>query len=190
MRLMQDRIIKDGKVYPGGILKVDCFLNHLIDVPFVDKLCEDIFQAYKEDKITKILTIEASGIGIACIAALKFKVPVLFAKKSKTKNLSDDLYRTSVHSFTHGNTNEVIISKGYLDSRDNVLIIDDFLANGAALTGLVDLVAQSGAKLAGAAVMIEKGFQGGGDRLRAMGVRVHSLAIIDAFDGDKIIFRQ
>ncbi|MDE5618349.1 MAG: xanthine phosphoribosyltransferase, partial [Clostridia bacterium] len=185
-----DRIIKDGKVYPGGILKVDCFLNHLIDVPFVDKLCEEIFQEYKEEKITKILTIEASGIGIACIAAMKFQVPVLFAKKSKTKNLSDDLYRTNVASFTHGNTNEVIISKDYLTGSDTVLIIDDFLANGAALAGLTDLVAQSGAKLAGAAVMIEKGFQGGGDRLRAKGIKVLSLAIIDAFDGDKIVFRQ
>lgn len=190
MKLLEERILKDGKVYPGGILKVDSFLNHQIDVAFVDKLCDEIYRLYKDEKITKVLTIEASGIGIACLAAAKFNVPVLFAKKTKTKNISADLYRTQVPSFTHGVTYEVVVSREYLSDRDRVLIVDDFLANGAALIGLIDLAKQAGAEVAGAAIMIEKGFQGGGDKVRATGVRVESLAVIDAFDGNKIVFKH
>ena len=191
MQLLIDRIKKDGKVYPGNILKVDSFLNHQIDVDLIDKIGQEFYRLYGNCNVTKILTIEASGIGIACFVAKYFQVPLLFAKKAKTKNVSDDVYSSCVESFTHGNVNNVIVSKEYLNSDDKVLIIDDFLANGQAIKGLADIVHQAGAEVVGAGTVIEKVFQGGGDALRQSGVRVESLAIIDSMTDDgKITFRN
>ena len=188
MKLLEERILKDGKVFPGNILKVDSFLNHQIDIGLLDAMAEEIKKLFEGEKITKILTIEASGIGIACVAALRFGVPVLFAKKEKTKNLSDNNYQTEIASFTHGNTNTVVCSKDFLSDKDNVLIIDDFLAEGNALVGLIDLCRQAGAGVAGCAIAIEKGFQDGGKRVRAMGVRVESLAVVKEMTDTEVVF--
>ena len=174
MQLLIDRIIKDGKVYPGNILKVDSFLNHQMDIDLIDKIGQEFYRLFGSCEVTKILTIEASGIGIACFVAKYFRVPLLFAKKSKTKNVSDDVYSSVVESFTHGNVNKIIVSKEYLHPDDKVLIIDDFLANGQAIKGLADIVNQAGAELVGAGTVIEKGFQGGGDALRSSGMKVES----------------
>lgn len=182
MRLLEERIIKDGKVYPGEVLKVDSFLNHQIDVSLYKDLAKEWYALFGADNVTKILTIEASGIGLACLAGVEFGCPVLFAKKSKTKNIAGDVYKTQVHSYTHGNTYDVIVSKSYLLPTDRVLVIDDFLANGAALDGLFDLVHQAGATLIGAGIAVEKSFQPGGKRLREKGYRIESLARVSYMD--------
>lgn len=188
MKLLEERIIKDGQVFPGNILKVDSFLNHRIDVTLLNKMGEEIKRLYEDCGVNKILTIEASGIGIACITAQFFDCPVLFAKKTKTKNIAADVYKTVVTSFTHGVDYEVIVSKSFLNKGDKVLIIDDFLAEGNALLGLIDLCEQAGAEVAGCAIAIEKGFQNGAKRVMAKGVRVESLAIIESMDDGKIVF--
>lgn len=184
MRLLEDRILKDGKVRPGGILKVDGFLNHQMDVELFRQLAEHLYHVFGSENVTKILTIEASGIGLACIAGLEFGCPVLFAKKSKTKNIAGDVYKTVVHSYTHGNDYDVIVSKDYLLPEDRILLIDDFLANGAALEGLCDLVEQAGATVVGAGIAVEKTFQPGGRRLREKGLRIESLAQVSYMDDD------
>lgn len=184
MKLLEDRIRKDGVVRDGDVLKVDSFLNHQMDVSLFRELGKEIYRLYGNDNITKILTIESSGIGIACVVAEEFHVPVLFAKKSKTRNIAGDVYTTKVMSFTHGREYDVIVAKDFLNEGDRVLLIDDFLANGAALLGLKDLVDQSGATLVGAAIAIEKAFQPGGERLRSAGIRVESLARVAALHED------
>lgn len=190
MKLLENRIIKDGRILPGDVLKVDSFLNHQIDVPFICELGREFYRLYKDSGVTKILTIEASGIGLACIAAQYFGIPVVFAKKSKTSNISSDVFSTAIESYTHGNTNNVIVSKQYLSSNDHVLIIDDFLATGNALKGLIDLCRLAGATVVGCGIAIEKRYQHGGDELRANGVRVESLAMIDSMENGNIVFSQ
>ena len=184
MRLLEERIVKDGKVRPVGILKVDGFLNHQMDVNLFLQLAQQWKETFGADNVTKILTIEASGIGLACIAGLVFECPVVFAKKSKTKNIDGSLYKTTVESFTHGNIYDVIVSRDYLLPTDRVLLIDDFLANGAALEGLCDLVEQSGATIVGAGIAVEKCFQPGGQRLRERGLRIDSLAMVKSMGDD------
>lgn len=182
MKLLEEKIVKDGIIKSGNVLKVDGFLNHQIDVPFIAELGKEFKRLFADKKINKILTIEASGIGIACIAAMYFNVPVVFAKKSQGSNMDKDVYFTKITSYTHNKVNDVIVAKQFLNADDHVLIIDDFLANGCALEGLMELVRQSGGTVEGIGIAIEKGFQGGGDRLRAAGVRLESLAIIDKMD--------
>ena len=179
MKLLQERILKDGVVKAGNILKVDSFLNHQMDITLYREIGKEFYKLFKDCGVTKILTIEAAGIGIACVAAQFFDVPALFAKKSKTKNIDGEIYTSTVESFTHGTSYEIMVSKKFLSPKDTVLIIDDFLAKGNALLGLIDVVEQAGAKLAGCGIVIEKGFQEGGRMLRERGVRVESLAIVD-----------
>ena len=176
MELLKQRIRKDGIVKGNDVLKVDSFLNHQMDVALFEEIGKEFLRRFDGCGVNKILTIEASGIGIACVTAQFFHCPVVFAKKSKTKNIAGEVYTTKVQSFTHGTVADVIVSTQFLGPEDNVLIIDDFLANGAALEGLIDLVRQAGARLAGAGIVIEKAFQPGGDRIRAKGIRVESLA--------------
>ena len=190
MKAMEERILKDGRVLPGNILKVDCFLNHRIDVPFLMEIGKEISEIYKDAGVNKILTIETSGIPIAFAAAQYMNVPVVFAKKDKSGNVPDNFYSSRVESFTRKNVYDAIVSKDYLGNDDNVLVVDDFLAKGNALTGLMDILNQSGAKLAGCAIAIEKGFQGGGDELRAKGIRVDSLAIIESMTENTLQFRK
>ena len=192
MQLLEERIIKDGKVFSGNVLKVDSFLNHQIDVELLDKMGEEIKSLFKDINVTKVLTIEASGIGVGCLVAKHFNCPLLFAKKSKTLNIKGDVYTSKVESFTHQCTYDIIVSKDFLNENDTVLIVDDFLAKGNALIGLIDIVNQSGASLAGCAIAIEKGYQGGGDKLRAQGIRVESMAIIEEMDDTtgNIVFRK
>ena len=178
MKLMEDRIRKDGIIEDGDVLKVGMFLNQQIDVCFISELAKEFYRLYKDEGINKILTIEASGIGLACLCAVPFDVPVVFAKKSRASTQTGDMYTASVHSFTHGNTYDAIVPKSMLSENDRLLLIDDFLAHGAALYGLLSIVKQSGAHLCGCAIAIEKAFQGGGDKLRAEGVRIDSLACI------------
>ena len=182
MELLEEKILKDGVIKSGNVLKVDSFLNHQIDVPFIAELGKEFKRQFADCPINKILTIEASGIGIASIAAMFFEVPVVFAKKSSGSNMDKDVYFTQIYSYTHSKFNDVVVSKKYLNKNDHVLIIDDFLANGCALEGLMDIVRQAGGTVEGIGVAIEKGFQGGGDNLRQMGVNLHSLAIIDKMD--------
>lgn len=189
MKALEEKILREGTVLPGHILKVGSFLNHQIDVDFIMEMGKEIHRLYKNDKITKILTIETSGIPIAVGAAADMHIPVVFAKKNKTGNISGELYSTVVHSYTHGTDYNVVVSKDFLNDNDNILIIDDFLANGKALLGLIDILGQAGAKVAGCAIAIEKGFQKGGDNLREQGIRVESLAIIDSMDDTSITFR-
>lgn len=195
MELLKERIRKDGLVLPGNILKVSSFLNHQIDVDLLDKMGEEFARRYQGIPITRILTIEASGIAVACAVARHFKyngksVPVVFAKKHKSGNVPDDCLITPVHSYTHGKTYDVMVSKQYLRPEDTVLLIDDFLANGSALSGLINLVEGAGAKLAGAGIVIEKGFQTGGQLLREEGIRIESLAIVDSMDPETgVVFR-
>ena len=176
MQLLKDRIQRDGIVREGGVLKVDSFLNHQIDVSLLNEIGREFCRRFSGCGVNKILTIEASGIGIACIAAQHFEVPVVFAKKAASKNISGDTYTSRVHSFTKDKFYDVIVSKDFLGEGDRVLIIDDFLAKGAALVGLADIVKQSGAELVGAGIVIEKAVQDGGERVRATGMRVESLA--------------
>lgn len=182
MKLLMDRIRRDGLVEGENILKVDSFLNHQIDVDLLDEIGREFKRQFEGKTISKILTIEASGIAIACISARYFSCPVVFAKKTKSLNISGDVYTSSVESFTHKTVNDIIVSKRFLHADDNVLILDDFLANGKAILGLSDIVHQAGANLVGAGVVIEKGFQNGGKRIREMGIDLHSLAIVDAMD--------
>ena len=182
MKLLEEKILKDGVIKSGNVLKVDSFLNHQIDVPFIAKLGEEFKRLYADTPITKILTIEASGIGLASVAAMYFNVPVVFAKKSSGSNMDKDVYFTEIYSYTHNKVNEVVVSKRLINTEDRVLIIDDFLANGCALEGLIDIVRQEGATVEGVGIAVEKGFQGGGDKLRASGIRVESLAIIEKMD--------
>ena len=182
MKLLEERILKDGTVKAGGVLKVDSFLNHQIDVELFNKMGEEFKQLFADRPINKILTIEASGIGIACIVAQHFGVPVVFAKKAKSINLDGDTYVTKIQSFTHQRVYDVIVSKKFLSADDHVLIIDDFLANGCAVDGLIDLIRSAGATVEGVGIAIEKGFQEGGKRIRAKGIRVESLAIIESMD--------
>ena len=184
LRLLEKRILVDGKVRPGGVLKVDGFLNHQMDIALFRELAEQFYAAFGAENVTKVLTIEASGIGLACLTGDRFGCPVLFAKKSATKNIAGDVYRTSVHSYTHGNVYDVIVSKDYLRPEDRVLLVDDFLANGAALDGLCDLVTQAGATLVGAGIAVEKTFQPGGARLRERGLAIESLAKVSYMDDD------
>ena len=189
MHLLEEKIRRDGQVLPGNILKVGSFLNHQLDVDLLDKMGEEIYCLYGKERITKILTIEASGIAIACMAARHFGVPVVFAKKSQSQNISGDVFSVKVESFTHKRVYDVIVAREFLSAGDRVLIVDDFLANGKALVGLIELVRQAGAQIVGAAIAIEKGFQGGGDLVRGQGVRVESLAIIEQMDSGEIRFR-
>ena len=191
MELLKDRIRKEGKVKAGNVLKVDGFLNHQMDIDLLTEIGKEFKRRFADAEVTKILTIEASGIGIACMTAQCFHVPVVFAKKTQTKNIAGDVYTTKVQSYTHGRIYDIIVAKEYLGKGDKVLLIDDFLANGKALEGLIDLVEASGAELVGAGIVIEKGFQAGGDALREQGIRLESLAIVESMDentGD-IVFR-
>ena len=190
MKLLEDRILQDGQFLPGNVLKVDSFLNHQIDVAFVCKLGQEFERLFRDAGVTKILTIEASGIGIACLTAQYFGVPVVFAKKSKTTNIFGDVYTATVESYTHGTTSQIIVSSRFLQPEDRVLIIDDFLANGQALNGLIQVVESAGATVVGAGIVIEKAFQPGGDLIRSRGIRVESLARIAAMDGANIMFVQ
>lgn len=180
MRELEERIMKDGKVYAGDVLKVDGFLNHQMDPALFRAMAQEWKGLFAGEEITKILTIEASGIGLACIAGEVFSCPVLFAKKSRTRNIAGSVYTASVESYTHGGVYTILVSKEYLLPTDKVLILDDFLANGNALLGLIDLCAQAGATVVGAGVAVEKVYQGGGDKVRAKGVRVESLARIQS----------
>lgn len=188
--MLKNRILADGVVREGNVLKVDSFLNHQMDVALFEEMGREFFARFASENITKILTVEASGIGIACLAALPFGVPVVFAKKSQTSNLDAETYQAPVHSFTHGKDYTVRVSKKYLCADDRVLIIDDFLANGEAIRGLRSIVEQAGATLCGAGIAIEKGFQSGGKELRESGLRVESLAIIESMENGKICFRD
>lgn len=191
MQLLIDRIRADGKVLPGNVLKVGSFLNHQMDIDLFNEIGREFARRFSGVRVDRILTIEASGIGIACITAQYFKVPVVFAKKAKTKNISGETLTTSVKSYTHNTTYEVSVVREYLPAGDSVLIIDDFLANGCALEGLVSLVEAAGAQVAGAGIVIEKGFQDGGKRLRDRGIRVESLAIVDRMtESGEIAFRE
>ena len=192
MKLLEERIRKDGIVRPGNILKVDSFLNHQMDIPLFCELGREFQKRFKDENITKILTIEASGIGIACIVAQYFHVPVVFAKKTQTKNIAGEVYTSQVESFTHGRIYDIIVSKQFLNPEDRILIIDDFLANGKALEGLIALINDAGATLVGAGIAIEKGFQRGGDVIRNMGVHLESLAIVESMDDKtgEIVFRE
>ena len=192
MQLLKDRIRKDGKIKEGNVLKVDSFLNHQMDVKLFQEIGKEFKRRFADEEITKILTIEASGIGIACVAAEVFDVPVVFAKKTQTKNIAGDVYTTKVESFTHGRVYDIIVSKEFLGKGDKVLLIDDFLANGKALEGLAELVTKSGAELVGAGVVIEKGFQVGGDIIRSKGIHQESLAIVESMDEKtgEVVFRD
>ena len=188
MKLLEDRILSDGKVLPGGILKVGSFLNQQIDTALLWEMAQELHRLFGGEGVNKILTIEASGIAIAAVTGVVFGCPMVFAKKNKTKNVSGEVYAAEVESFTHGNTSTVIVSKDYLGSGDRVLIVDDFLATGAALVGLKALCEQAGATVVGAGIAIEKRFQGGGDALRAAGMRVESLARIVEMSDDGLVF--
>ncbi len=192
MNFLEERIAKDGVVKEGNVLKVDSFLNHQMDINLFEQIGEEFARRFAEQNITKILTIEASGIGIACIVARYFNVPVVFAKKSKSINIDGQVYVADVVSFTHKTKNQVIVSKQFISPEDNILIIDDFLANGAALQGLISIVNSANASVAGIGIAIEKGFQPGGAIIRNLGYQLESLAIIEAMDAQtgQITFRE
>ena len=192
MNFLEERIIKDGIVKEGNVLKVDSFLNHQMDITLFDQIGKEFKRRFAKEKINKIVTIEASGIGIACIVARHFNVPVVFAKKSKSINIEGEMYVAEVESFTHKCKNQVIVSKKFLNPEDRVLIIDDFLANGCALQGLISIVNESGASVEGIGIVIEKGFQSGGQIIRNLGYHLESLAIVDAMDAStgKVTFRE
>lgn len=192
MQLLEERIRKDGVIKEGNVLKVDSFLNHQMDIKLFKEIGKEFKRRFEGEEINKILTIEASGIGIACVVAESFDVPVVFAKKTKTKNIAGDVYTSQVESYTHGRIYDIIVSKEFLNEHDKVLLIDDFLANGKALEGLADLVRASGATLVGAGIVIEKGFQVGGDIIRSKGIHLESLAIVESMDekAGTITFRK
>ena len=192
MNFLEERIIKDGIVKEGNVLKVDSFLNHQMDIALFDQIGKEFKRRFAKEKINKIVTIEASGIGIACIVARHFNVPVVFAKKSKSINIEGEMYVAEVESFTHKCKNQVIVSKKFLNPEDHVLIFDDFLANGCALQGLISIVNEAGASVEGIGIVIEKGFQSGGQIIRNLGYHLESLAIVDAMDAStgKVTFRE
>jgi len=184
MKLLEEKIVKEGRVYDGDVLKVDCFLNHRMDISFINEIGKEFHRLFEKEGINKILTIESSGIGIACITAMHFDpiVPVVFAKKALSLNLGNDLYSTKVFSYTKGKTYDAVVSKNYLGEGDRVLIIDDFLANGSALQALIDLCRKAGATVVGAGIVIEKSYQDGGEMIRNMGIRLESLAKIKSMN--------
>lgn len=192
MQLLEDRIRKDGLVKEGNVLKVDNFLNHQMDIELFNEMGKEFRRLFPQKQINKILTIEASGIGIACVAAQYFHVPVVFAKKSQSINIDGSVYSTKIESFTHKRVYDVIVSKKYIGKEDHVLIIDDFLANGCAVNGLIELVQSAGATVEGVGIAIEKGFQEGGKILRSKGLHVESLAIVDSMNAatGEIVFRS
>ena len=192
MKLLENKIRTEGKVFPGDILKVDNFLNHQMDVDFLCDLGKEFYRLFSDCGVNKILTIEASGIGIACLTAQFFHCPILFAKKTKSRNISSDLWVSTVHSYTHGTDHEVVVAKQYLGENDKVLIIDDFLANGCALQGLISIAEAAGASVEGLGIVIEKGFQIGGKVIRNLGYHLESLAIVEAMDAETgtITFRE
>lgn len=192
MKLFEERIRKDGTVKAGNVLKVDSFLNHQMDIDLFNEMGKEWARLFADRKITKILTVEASGIGIACVAAQHFHVPVVFAKKSQSVNIDGEVYSTKIESFTHKRVYDVIVSKKFLHPEDHILIIDDFLANGCALEGLIDIVNKAGASVEGVGIAVEKGFQKGGDLIRSKGIRVESLAIVESMDDKtgEITFRS
>ena len=192
MKLLEERIRKDGTVKAGNVLKVDSFLNHQMDIDLFNEMGKEWARLFADRKITKILTVEASGIGIACVAAQHFHVPVVFAKKSQSVNIDGEVSSTKIESFTHKRVYDVIVSKKFLHPEDHILIIDDFLANGCALEGLIDIVNKAGASVEGVGIAVEKGFQKGGDLIRSKGIRVESLAIVESMDDKtgEITFRS
>ena len=190
MNFLEERIIKDGIVKPNNVLKVDSFLNHQMDISLMEEIGREFKRRFGHKTITKVLTIEASGIGIAAFVAREFGVPMVFAKKSKSINIDGDMYVAEVESFTHKNKNQVIVSKKFLQEGEHVLIIDDFLAVGSAMKGLIDVCDQAGATVEGIGIMVEKGFQEGGKYLRENGYNLHSLAIIESMEDGKITFRE
>ncbi|MBR1762939.1 MAG: xanthine phosphoribosyltransferase [Eubacterium sp.] len=192
MDLLKQKILNEGEVYEGNILKVDGFLNHRIDCVFLQKIAEEFHRLFENEGVNKVLTIEASGIAIGALVAREFECPLVFAKKSKTKNNDGNVLTSEVESFTHGVTNNVLVSKKYISKDDKILIVDDFLAMGNALKGLIDIVNQGGAQLAGCGIVIEKGYQHGGDMLREQGVKVESLAIVESMNAKtgEIVFRD
>lgn len=192
MNFLEDRIVKDGIVKEGNVLKVDSFLNHQMDINLFNQMGAEFKKRFAGKNINKIVTIEASGIGIACVVAMHFNVPVVFAKKAKSINIDGDMYIAEVESFTHKCKNQVIVSKKFLNDNDHVLIIDDFLANGCALQGLISIINQAGGTVEGIGIAIEKGFQNGGNIIRNAGYQLESLAIVDAMDAEtgKITFRE
>ena len=190
MQLLKKKILKEGRVLEGNILKVDSFLNHQIDIELLNEIGKEFKQRFQEKNITKILTLEASGIAIAVIAAQYFNVPVVFAKKTESKNLDKEVFEGSVYSYTKAQHYKIRVSKKYINKEDNILIIDDFLANGQAILGLKEIVDAASANLVGAGIVIEKGFQTGGSLLREAGINVESLAIIDSLEKNEIIFRN
>ena len=182
MKLLEERIRKDGTVKEGNVLKVDSFLNHQMDIDLFNEMGKEWARLFADCPITKILTVEASGIGIACVAAQHFHVPVVFAKKTQSLNIDGEVYSTKIQSFTHKKVYDVIVSKKFIKPEDHILIIDDFLANGCALEGLLEIVSEAGATVEGIGIAVEKGFQKGGDQIRAKGVRLESLAIVESMD--------
>lgn len=192
MNFLEERIVKDGIIKEGNVLKVDSFLNHQMDINLFNQMGAEFKKRFKGKNINKILTIEASGIGIACVVAMHFNVPVVFAKKSKSINIDGDMYIAEVESFTHKCKNQVIVSKKFLNEDDHVLIIDDFLANGCALQGLISIIKQAGGTVEGIGIAIEKGFQNGGKIIRNLGYHLESLAIVDSMDAEKgtITFKE
>jgi len=192
MNFLEERIMKDGIVKPGNVLKVDSFLNHQMDISLMDQMGEEFHRRFKDKPITKVMTIEASGIAIACSVARAFNVPMVFAKKSKSINVDGDVYVAEVESFTHRNKNQVIVAKRFLSADDHLLIVDDFLANGCALQGLISIAENAGATVEGLGIAIEKGFQIGGRVIRNLGYQLESLAIVDAMDAEtgSITFRE
>ncbi len=188
MKALEEKILKEGQVRPGNILKVDGFLNHQVDIEFINEIGKEFHRLFGDRRITKIITVEASGIGIACITAQYFGVPVVFAKKAQSLNLDGSLYTAKVQSYTHNRVYDVILSKKFLTKEDRVLIIDDFLANGCAVCGLLDIIGQAGATVEGVGIVIEKGFQDGGKELRSRGIDVKSLAIIKSMTDTSIEF--
>lgn len=192
MNFLEERILRDGIVKEGNVLKVDSFLNHQMDISLFEQMGEEFKKRFAGKEINKIVTIEASGIGIACVVAKYFNVPVVFAKKSKSINIEGDMYVAEVESFTHKCKNQVIVSKKFLSSEDKVLIIDDFLANGCALQGLISIITEAGASVEGIGIAIEKGFQMGGKLIRNLGYQLESLAIVDSMNADtkEIVFRE
>ena len=192
MNFLEERILKDGVVKQGNVLKVDSFLNHQMDVGLLDEVGREFHRRFSDKQITKVLTIEASGIGIACFVAKEFGVPMVFAKKSHSINIDSDVYITQVESFTHKNINNIVVSKQFITAEDRVLIIDDFLANGCALQGLIGITKSAGATVEGIGIVIEKGFQIGGQIIRNLGIQLESLAIVDAMDAETgtVTFRE
>lgn len=192
MNFLEERILKDGIIKPGNVLKVDSFINHQMDIQLMEQIGKEFHRRFADKKINKVLTIEASGIGIACFVAREFGVPMVFAKKSKSINLEGEMYIAEVESFTHKNKNQVIVSKKFLSEEDHLLIIDDFLANGCALQGLISIAQSAGATVEGLGIVIEKGYQVGGGLIRGMGLQLESLAIIESMDPETgtIVFRE